>query len=114
MGLYFPPVFAAATVSSPPHKTISLPVHTAVCPDLALGAPVVLVGVHVLLLGSYLPPVLRRTRSVPRPPQTINWLPVHTAVWPVRMLGALFIAMAIQLLVTGLYRAPVFRKTSEF
>ena len=44
-----------------------------------MGALVVLVAIHLSLLGSYLPPVLKVSR-LSAPPQTIISLPVHTAV----------------------------------
>ena len=47
LGLYLPPVLKTLALSVPPQTIISLPVHTAVCPYRASGAPVVLVGVHV-------------------------------------------------------------------
>ena len=43
------------------------------------GALVVLVAVQLSVLGSYLPPVLRKL-LLSAPPQTIISLPVHTAV----------------------------------
>ena len=39
-----------------------------------------LVAVQVSVLGSYLPPLLRRLPWIFCPPQTIISLPVHTAV----------------------------------
>jgi hypothetical protein len=77
LGLYLPPVFKELPLN-PPQTIISLPVHTAVCPDRAAGAPVVLVAVQLSVLGLYLPPVFK---SLPLdPPQTIISLPVQTAV----------------------------------
>ena len=64
---------------SPPQTIISLPVHTAVCPDRAFGALVVLVAVQLSVLGLYLPPVLKRCRRHIRPRQSFR-CSVHTAV----------------------------------
>ena len=63
----------------PPQTIIWLPVHTAVCPDRAPGALVVLIGVQVSVPGLYLPPVLKLLYAS-FPPQTIISLPVQTAV----------------------------------
>jgi hypothetical protein len=73
LGLYLPPVFNKL----PPHTTISLPVHTAVCEYRAEGALAMLI--HVFVLGSYLPPVFERP-ELSTPPHTIVSLPVQTAV----------------------------------
>jgi len=91
-GLYLPPVFRKLPFS-PPQTIISLPVHTALWPDRALGALVVLVDVQLSVLGLYLPPVFRLV-LVP-PPQIIISLPVHTAVWPARALGVLVVLVAV-------------------
>ena len=56
-GLYLPPVFRPALLFSPPHTTISLPVHTAVCEYRGVGALIVPVAVQLSVLGSYFPPV---------------------------------------------------------
>ena len=53
-----------------------------------------MVAVQLLVLGLYLPPVLKRVLTL-CPPHTIISLPVHTAVWPYRMLGALVMLVAI-------------------
>src|SRR4030095_15248716 len=98
---YLPPVLL---VVFPPQTIISLSVHTAVWPDRARGALVVLVGVQVSMLGLYLPPVLSLV-----PPQTIISLSVQTAVCPVRSVGALVVLVAVQLFVPGLYLPPVFK-----
>ena len=44
------------------------------------GAPLVLVVVQLSVLGSYFPPVLKRTKGAPSPPQTIISVPVQTAL----------------------------------
>ena len=84
MGLYLPPVFKGLEQKGsghPPQTIIWLPVHTAVGPPRAAGAPVVLVAVQLSVLGLYLPPVLKKLLPPPaNPPQTIISLPVHTAV----------------------------------
>jgi hypothetical protein len=89
---YLPPVFSVmlgwsascgravgVETASPPHTIISLPAHTAVCPNRAVGALVVLVAVQLLLLGLYLPPV-PKSKLGPNPPQMIISLAVQTAV----------------------------------
>ena len=58
-GPYLPPVSKRLVKSAPPHTIISLPVHTAVWADRALGALVVLVAVQLSVLGLYLLPVFR-------------------------------------------------------
>ena len=68
-----------------------------------------LVVVQLLLLGLYLPPVLKKLLPL-YPPQTIISLPLHTAVWYSRTEGALIVLVAIQLFVPGLYLPPVFKK----
>src|SRR6266481_869650 len=71
-GSYLPPVFKLLCESKlkPPHTIISLPVHTAVCPSRARGAPVVPTTAQVFVAGSYRPPVFKSSNpSVP--PQTI-------------------------------------------
>ena len=80
-GLYFAPVskYSVPSILIPPQTIISLPVHTAVCSLRSEGALAILVGVHVSVLGSYLPPVLK-PMPAPCPPQTIISLPVQTAV----------------------------------
>ncbi len=47
------------------------------------------VGVQVSVAGSYLPPVLTRSRALSYPPHTIMRLPVQTAVRERRASGAL-------------------------
>jgi hypothetical protein len=56
LGLYLPPLFKKMPLV-PPQTIISLPVHTAVCLSLPVGALVMLVAVQLSVLGSYLPPV---------------------------------------------------------
>ena len=54
LGLYLPPVFKLPLPSYPPHTTISLPVHTAVCQYRPVGALVVLaLGVGGFLAVRY-------------------------------------------------------------
>ena len=79
----------------PPHTIISLPVHTAVWPERALGALVVLVAVQLSVLGLYLPPVLKWLPLL-FPPQTIISVPVQTAVCKFRAPGALVVLVAVQ------------------
>jgi hypothetical protein len=57
VGSYRPPVFKSSKPSQPPQIIISLPVQIAVCDWRGAGAFVVLVAVHSLILGLYLPPV---------------------------------------------------------
>jgi len=77
----------------------------------ATGALVLLVAVQLLVLGLYLPPVLKfRMTLLDDPPQTIISLFVHTAVCRYRPSGALVVLVAVQLSVLGLYLPPVFRK----
>ena len=63
-GLYLPPVFRKVGPTPPPQTSISLPVHTAVWPDRAPGALVVLVAVQLSVLGLYLPPVFTKVGPV--------------------------------------------------
>src|SRR6266550_3739044 len=72
LGLYFPPVFNAPLSPDPPQTSItsSLPDHTAVWPDRAEGALLVLVAVQLSVLGLYLPPV-SKALTPSKPPQTI-------------------------------------------
>jgi hypothetical protein len=65
------------------------------------------VATHVLVLGKYLPPVLKELPPL-SPPQTIITVPVHTAVWLSRGSGAFVVLVGVQLFVIGLYRPPVF------
>jgi hypothetical protein len=58
-GLYLPPVLKKVPLIPPPQTIISLPVHTAVWLDRALGALVVLAAVQLSVLGLYLPPVFK-------------------------------------------------------
>ena len=93
---------------APPQTIISLSVHTAVGPNRASGALMMLVAVQALVLGLYLSPVFK-TLLLPYPPQTIISLSVHTAVWTSRPSGALTVLVAVQLSLVGLYRPPLFR-----
>ena len=104
---YFPPVLKKVfTPTDPPQTIISLSVQTATCDSRAAGALVVLVGVQLSVLGSYLPPVLNGPLN---PPQTIISLRVQTAVCWSRPSGALVVLVAIQLSVLGLHRPPVLK-----
>ena len=107
-GLYLPPVLKTGPKAYPPQTIISLPVHTALCPNRASGALVVLVvAVQLSAPGLYLPPVLKSVPPGPVvPPQMIISLSVHTAVWRPRASGALVVLVAVQLSVTGLYPPP--------
>jgi hypothetical protein len=81
LGSYLPPVFKPGPPRVPPQTIISLPalpVQTAVCRNRASGALVIVVGVQVFVVGSYLPPVFKPLPS--NPPQTIIRSPVQTAV----------------------------------
>ena len=68
-----------------------------------------LVGVQLLLLGSYLPPVFKSPLNgkPPVPPHTIISVPVHTAVCELRASGTLMVPVLVQLFVPGLYLPPV-------
>jgi len=99
LGLYLPPLLSATA----PQMIISLPVHTAVCPDRADGALIVLVLVQLSEPGLYLPPLLKP------PPQMIISAPVQTAVWPARAVGAFVMLIADQLSIIGSYVPPVFQ-----
>src|SRR5258708_39471726 len=90
-------------------RSISLPVHTAVCESREEGVLPAPVFVQLFMLGLYLPPVFK-SLLLPSPPQTIIWLPVHTAVCWSRAAGALVVLVAVQLSVLGLYLPPVFKK----
>src|SRR5262249_17920975 len=63
----------------PPQTIISVPSQTAVCPDRASGAFVVVVAVQVSVAGLYLSPVFSPSPKL-TPPHTIISLPVQTAV----------------------------------
>jgi hypothetical protein len=76
LGLYRPPLLNHVQQLRPPQTIISLPVHTAVCWDRAVGALVVLVAVQVSVIGLYLPPVFK----IGSPPQMIISVPVQTAL----------------------------------
>ena len=65
-----------------------------------------LVSVHLSVLGSYLPPVLKKVLKL-LPPQMIISLPLQTAVWRNRAAGALLMLVGVQVSVTGLYFPPV-------
>jgi len=79
LGLYLPPVLRGVLLSLPPQTIISLPVHTAVWSNRAVGALSVVVAVQLSVLGLYRPPVFK-TPPCPNPPQTIISLPVQMAV----------------------------------
>src|SRR6266576_1851297 len=68
-----------------------------------------LVGVQLLLVGSYLPPVFKSPLKgkPPMPPQTIISVPVHTAVCELLASGTLVVLVPVQLFVPGLYLPPV-------
>jgi hypothetical protein len=76
--LYLAPVFKLPPLLSvPPQTIISLPVQTAVCWDRAVGALVVLVGVHVSSLhvaapSKILPKVWGRQKASNIPTETIT------------------------------------------
>src|SRR5437588_12980246 len=72
------------------------------------GALVVLVAVQVLVLGLYLPPVLKALPPS-HPPQIIISLPLQIAVCAFRAFGALVVLVAVQLSAPGLYLPPVFK-----
>jgi hypothetical protein len=71
---------------------------------------VVLVAVQLSVLGSYLPPVLKKVPMKSPPPQTIISLPLHIAVGNVRPAGAFVMVVDVQLSVLGLYRPPVLKR----
>src|SRR3990167_10939317 len=82
-GLYLPPVLAGTSPSSiPPHITILVPSHTAVCEYRAVGALVLLVARHAFVAGLYRPPLsrVRPHNQSAYPPHTIISIPVHTDV----------------------------------
>jgi hypothetical protein len=68
----------------------------------------VLVGIQLSVIGSYMPPVSAYPEES-RPPQTIISVPVQTAVWLDLAEGALVVLVAIQLSVSGLYLPPVLK-----
>src|SRR5438874_9823410 len=82
LGLYLPPVSQKSRSQSPypPQTIIWLPVQTAECRLRPVGALVVLVAVQLSVLGSYLPPVLKKVPGPVSPPQTIISVPVQTVV----------------------------------
>jgi hypothetical protein len=97
---------------SPPQTIISVPVHTTVCASRPTGAAVTLVATQLLVIGLYLPPVLRDTQEGLQevPPQTIISLPVHTALCASRAEGALIVLVAVQPLMPGSYVPPVLKR----
>jgi hypothetical protein len=109
---YLPPLLKLLNpLLIPPQTSISLPVHTAVCPHRPTGAfPLVLVGVQLFVAGLYLPPVFNQKTVLSNPPQTIISSPVHTAVGRPRPEGALVVVVAVQLSVPGLYLPPVSKR----
>src|SRR5437016_360625 len=83
--------------SLPPQMIMSLPVHSALCRNLAMVALTVLVAVQLSVAGSYLPPVLKVGGFEKwNPPHIIISLPVHTALWPSRATGAFTIVVGVQ------------------
>ena len=109
-GSYRPPVLRLGLPSSPPQATIRLPVQTAVCECLPLGAFEVEVGVQASVPGSYRPPVLR---GLPfEPPQTTMRPPVQTAVCKYLPAGAFVVEVGVQMSVAGSYREPVLREVT--
>src|SRR5260370_26274130 len=87
---------------------ISEPVQTAVCRSRPAGAFVALVVAQLSVVGSYLPPLLKKLPAPFHPPQMIISLPVHTALCPDRADGPLMVLVEIQLSVAGLDLRPVF------
>jgi hypothetical protein len=83
----------------PPQIIIFDPVHTATWSLRAVGAPVVLVGVHVSVVRSYTPPVFAEVGS--HPPHTIIFDPVHTAVCWNRGDGAPVVLIPVHLSIAG-------------
>jgi len=98
-GLYYPPVLVDAHNS--PQTIISLPVHTAVCPQRADGAPATGSGRHVSVVGLYLAPVLTKNELLSIPPHTIISVPVHTALCLACAEGAPVIPTGVQVSVNG-------------
>jgi len=84
----------------PPHTTILDRAHTAVGKTRAVGAPVVLVALQLLLAGLKTPPVLSEPEA-PFPPQTITLEPVQTAACPKRATGAPDVVNVVQVFVAG-------------
>jgi len=77
---YLPPVLVpVSTAICPPQTSISLPVHTAAGTVLAAGTLLVLVALQLFVVGSYLPPVLKKLLPL-YPPHTIISVPVQTIV----------------------------------
>src|SRR3954469_401416 len=70
------------------------------------GALTRLVADHVLVAGSYRPPV-RVSKVAVAPPQTIICSPVQTATCELRAMGAFVRLVAVQAFVEGLNRPPV-------
>ena len=92
VGLYLPPVLQKLSPPQspqPPQTIISLPVQTAEGRLRPVGALVVLVAVQLSVLGSYLPPVLKKVPGPVSPPQTIISAPVQTLAARYRPGGAL-------------------------
>src|SRR5206468_9975967 len=99
-------LFVLLLPPTPPQTVITLPVHTAVGKYRPVGAPLVVVVVQLSVLGSYLPPVLKRP-PLPNAPQTIISLPAHTAFGNTRPMGALVVLVVVQLSLVGSYLAPL-------
>src|SRR2546427_1510925 len=96
------------TPLSPPHTTISFPVHTAVCRQRRDGALIPLMGIHLSAAGSYRAPVFEYPNSGSLPPQISNSRPSHTAECPYRGEGPLAVDMEVHRSRTGSYRPPMF------
>ena len=110
-GSYMPPVLRAVMPSKPPHTIIVsvVPLLTALCTNLAEGAPTVVVGVHESVPALYIPPVLRPVLLSGVPPHTIILEPLLTMVLSNLAVGAPAGFVAVQLSVVGLYLPPVLR-----
>jgi hypothetical protein len=107
-GLYRAPSPRVPTHSPPPHVIISAPVHAAIGWVRGAGVPARgTMGVHVLVVGLYLPPSLYATRAHSFiPAQTIISLPVHTVAALDLAEGAPIDDTGAQVSVAGSYRAP--------
>ena len=95
-GLYFPPVLTreGKPSLSPPQTIISVPIHTAVWPARALGAPELLINVQVSVAGLYFAPELKSALLL-RPPHMIISLPVQIAVCSSRASGGAAVAAQV-------------------
>ena len=72
------------------------PSQTAVWLERGAGAPVVVMGVQVLVVGLYFAPVPIGFPAASDPPQTMNSLPDQTHVAPSRAVGALVLEIVLQ------------------